>query len=119
MRRGTTPTIELGIAPYTAEDFDVMWVTFAQGTSDDLRMIQSGGTLPPEVFTKYKGDEGVTLEGQTVTIKFTQEDTLKFNVYGKPLVFAQIRCLLTDGDADASNIVSFPVGAILKGGVIA
>ena len=119
MRRGTTPTIELGIAPYTAEDFDVMWVTFSQGTSDDLRQIQAGGPLPPEIFTKHKGDEGVTLEGQTVTIKFTQQDTLKFNKNGKPLVFAQIRCLLTDGDADASNIVSFPVGVILKDGVIA
>lgn len=118
MRRGTTPTIELGISPYTAEDFDVMWVTFAQGDASDLARIQAGGSIPPEVFTKYKGDEGVTLEGQTVTIKFTQLDTLKFNKSGKPLVFAQIRCLLTDGDADASDIVSFPVGVILKDGVI-
>lgn len=107
MRRGTTPTIELEI-PFDADDLSVVWVTFAQGS-----------TVPPtEVLTKMNGDEGVTIEDGLITIAFSQEDTLLFAKTGLPKVQVQIRVLLTDGSADASNIVDFPVGLILRDGVI-
>lgn len=107
MRRGTTPTIELEI-PFKADEMQVIWVTFAQGN-----------TVPPkEVLTKTNEDEGVTVEDGLITIAFTQEDTLLFEKTGLPKVQVQIRILFTDGSADASNIVDFPVGLILRDGVI-
>ena len=107
MRRGTTPTIELEI-PFKADEISVLWVTFAQG-----------GTVPPtEILTKANGDAGVNIEDGLVTIGFTQEDTLLFAKTGLPKVQLQIRVLLTDGTADASNIVDFPVGLILRDRVI-
>ena len=108
MRRGTTPTISLEI-PFNADDIQVLWVTFSQGN-----------TVPPtEIFTKELGDEGVILEDGLVTIEFSQEDTLAFAKTGLPKVQTQMRILFNDGKADASNIVDFPVGIILRDGVIA
>lgn len=107
MRRGTTPTIELEI-PFKADEIDVLWVTFAQG-----------GTVPPtEILTKMLGDTGVNVEDELITIRFSQEDTLLFAKTGVPKVQCQVRVLLTDGSADASNIVDFPVGLILRDGII-
>lgn len=107
MRRGTTPTIEYDI-PFKAEEIDELWVTFSQGNNNP----------PTEVLTKTLEDEGVELEDYIVKITFSQADTLKFHKSGLPKVQSQLRILFTDGSADASNIISFNVGLILKDGVI-
>lgn len=108
MRRGTTPSLEFEI-PFKAEELQSVWITFSQGN-----------TVPPtEVLTKTLEDQDeVVLEDNLITVYLTQEDTLKFSKVGNPKVQAQIRVLKTDGSADASNIVGFPVGIILKEGVI-
>lgn len=116
MRRGTTPTIQFDI-PFESSEISSAWITFSQGNT----------TPPAEVFTKTLEDEGVEIvdtvfdggvNGSTIEIVLSQEDTLKFAKTGAPKVQAQIRILFTDGTADASNIVGFPVGLILKEGVI-
>lgn len=116
MRRGTTPTIQLDI-PFESSDIQSAWITFSQGNT----------TPPAEVFTKTLNDEGVSitdtvfdnnLNGSTITIELSQSDTLKFSKVGSPKAQVQIRLLFTDGTADASNIVGFNVGLILKEGVI-
>ena len=107
MRRGTTPTIEYEI-PFDAAEIANIWVTFSQGEFNP----------PKEILTKVLGGEGVELTDKLVKITFTQADTLLFAKSGTPKVQSQIRILFTDGTADASNIVSFNVGLILKDGVI-
>lgn len=105
--RGTTPTLQFQI-PFLAEDIDLLWVTFSQGS----------GTPPKEILTKTQSDAGIEITDNLVNVTLSQEETLLFAKVGTPSVSVQIRLKTTEGSAEASNIIKFPVGIILKEGVI-
>lgn len=101
MRRGSTPTnvfncnIDLTDA--------TVFVTYSQMGSNLVE--KTGNAL----------SISATDTGCTVTVELTQEDTLKFKT-GRVMV--QIRYVMSDGIADASNIIQTTAEAILKDGVI-
>lgn len=61
--------------------------------------------------------ETLTIDGNSVTVTLSQEDTLKFN-YNEG-VEIQIRAVYEDGKAIASSIITTYVDKILKDGEIA
>jgi len=104
MRRGTTPTVMIDI-PYAASEIDKAWITFSQGG---------------EVFSKTLEDDGVELSSNTITVRLSQEDTLKLDAgrSGQSFVKVQARFLLIDGSATGTNTLLLPVMKVEKGGVI-
>ena len=97
--RGTTHDISFELET-DISDVEVMWVTFSQfGT---------------EKITKTLDD--VTIDGHTVTVHLTQEDTLSL----KPKIraYIQIRLLMNSGDADITETFWREVKPCLKDGVI-
>lgn len=101
MRRGSTPTntfnCNVDLAGAT------LFVTYSQGganlvekTGDDLTIVS-------------------TQSGCTVTVRLSQAETLKFKT-GQVMI--QIRYVMPDGSADASNIIQTTAERILKDGVI-
>lgn len=99
MHRGTTPTHKFTF-DFPKENIGSIYITYMQ--NKQVR------------FEKSKDD--ITFEDGTVSVKLTQEETLKFTVTGD--VEIQIRFTDTSDNAYASNIVQVPVGRILKEGVI-
>lgn len=91
MIRGTTPTYTFDI-PLDASLIADLRLSFAQE-----------GT---ELVKKTKND--ITLEGQKITVRLTQEDTLKFD-HGKSTVQIQLRVLTTGGDVMTSDIMNVNV----------
>lgn len=105
MVRGTTPTHEFNKLPVLSIDIDQIWISY----------LQNGAP----VFTKEKEDIFLqdNEDGETckATLKLSQEDTLQF----KPgQVNIQIRLLLIDGTALASDEVTLTVKRIIKNGKI-
>ena len=98
MRRGTTPTITIStdISLVEASNF---YLTFKQGDR--------------VIFEKELDD--VTITEDTVSVWLTQAETLALKD-GRMVSF-QIRATLGDQKV-ASNIMTSPVGEILKGGEI-
>ena len=101
MIRGTTPTLCFKI-PYTTEQIQLGYITFSR----------KGKVFLDVPFS----DERVLLEDGCVYLTFTQEDTLLFN--SRTVYSVQLRILLQDNIAVASNILTIPVDSILKNGVI-
>lgn len=99
MYRGTTP-IHRFTFDFPKETVDAIYITYKQ--SGQLRIEKSKKDI---VF-----DDGV------ISVKLTQEETLKFTVIGN--VEIQIRFTDISDNAYASNIISVPVDRILKEGVI-
>lgn len=101
MIRGTTPTLRFKI-PYTLEQIQLGYVTFSR---------------KGKVFLDLSFDNSrITIEDYYVYVTFTQEDTLRFN--SRAVYSVQLRILLQDNIAVASNIITIPVDSILKNGVI-
>ena len=101
MIRGTTPTLRFKI-PYTEEQIQLGYITFSR---------------KGEVFLDVPlSDNRVLVENYAIYITFTQEDTLRFN--SRAVYSVQLRILLQDDIAVASNIITIPVDSILKNGVI-
>ena len=101
MIRGTTPTLRFKI-PYTEEQIQLGYITFSR---------------KGEVFLDVPfSDNRVLVENYAIYITFTQEDTLRFN--SRTVYSVQLRILLQDDIAVASNIITIPVDSILKNGVI-
>ena len=100
MIRGTTPTHTFTL-PFDASTFKT------------IRVIYSQGSEPTLVKT---GDE-VKASGNTLTVKLTQDDTLKFST--KSVVKIQIRLLSHDGEALASDIMCKSALELLENEVIA
>lgn len=98
MRRGTTPTNTFTV-DVDLTQAEALYITYKQG----------GRT----VIEKKLADITVTAEALTVTL--TQTDTLKLRSGN---VEIQIRARLIGGEALASEIMTVPVEAILKEGVI-
>lgn len=103
MTRGTTPSLKLEI-DFKTTDLAAVWITISQGGP---------------VINKTLADEGVTItdteDGAEITVTLSQEDTLALAPGGAEL---QVRALLVDDTAAASNIARLTVKRILKDGVI-
>lgn len=101
MYRGTTPTIVFNV------NFDL-----------DFSLVkQVWATFKSQTVEITKDLEQVTLDNtnKTVSVKLSQTETLQFI---NQFVETQLRFLLDDDTAYATNIVRLPMNAILKGGVI-
>lgn len=101
MIRGTTPTL-IFKTPYTADQIELGYITFARK-----------GTVFMDIpFT----DDRISVNDNSISLTFSQSDTLKFN--SRAVYEIQLRILLDDGLAVASNIMTMPVDSILKNGFI-
>lgn len=100
MVRGTTPT-HVFTLPFGVENVEKVRILYAQ----------SG-----EVKVK-KTEADCTMEGNTVTVRLTQEDT--FALDSGTFVDIQLRVLTLAGDALASHIVHVVPGACLDDEVMA
>lgn len=85
MRRGTTPTHTFTL-PFSVDFIDKLRVVYAQRN----------------IIKVVKKETDVTLRGNEVVVKLTQQDTLKLNC--KLTTDIQLRVLTTSGDALASDI---------------
>lgn len=99
MYRGTTP-IHRFTFDYPKETVNAIYITYKQN-----------GQLRIE-----KSKEDIAFEDGYISVKLSQEDTLRFTNVGN--LEMQIRFTDTQGNAYASNIITVPVDRILKEGVI-
>lgn len=99
MIRGTTPTLEFTL-PFDIDILEEAWVTLSQN----------------KVVVIDKELEHCTCENNKLTVRLTQEETLKLacDCYTE----IQIRARTKEGDALASEIISVHTYRILKEGVI-
>lgn len=106
MIRGSTQNLVFNIGINT-EEVSQLWLTFSHSNR-----------LNAEIFNKTKDD--VILDGTTITVPLSQEETLALNEYNikEKVVYIQLRALLKDGQALASSIVEITVEHLLKGGVL-
>ena len=97
--RGTTPTIKFSLN-YDTSTLTVAYITFSQ-----------------KGYIKFeKTLEDCNLGTNYITVKLTQEDTLKLTP--NIPVETQVRALLADGTAVASKIIEKDVADVLKDGEI-
>lgn len=99
MKRGTTPAFQIRVKGIEFKNIKRIIVTIKQKT----------------VQLDYEERLSVNRDGNAVTVYMTQEETLKLKSGSAQL---QVRILLLDGTAVASNIVSVNVDEILREGVI-
>ena len=99
MRRGTTPTISITV----------------KGLSD-IQINKAYLTLKQRGTVVEKTEADMKIDGDMLQVALTQEETLKFMARAE--INVQLRVLSTNNTAYASNIVTVPVEAILKEGVI-
>ena len=99
MIRGTTPT-HVFTLPFDTSLVKTLQIIYKQ--KSDVMLT--------------KGNEDCMLEGDTVTVKLTQADTLSFD-YSKP-VEIQVRVLTIDAEALVSNIVRVRVEQCLNDEVL-
>lgn len=99
MRRGTTPTLTFTL-PFSTEGMDVLNLAFSQNNKI--------------VFQKTLKD--VTLDGYSVYLTLTQEETLKLSSRQGSLDI-QMRCGYGETRL-ASNIITVEVEKLLKDGAI-
>lgn len=100
MRRGTTPTHTFTL-PFDTELIKSAQVVYSQGGNIVLK----------------KKTEDLTLAGKTITYKMKQEESLAFD--SNTNVDIQVRVLLDDGDAFASDIKSVYAAQCLDDEVLA
>ena len=101
MIRGTTPTLRFKI-PYCTRVIDLGYVTFSR---------------KGEVFKDIPfSDSRVSVRDGAVLVSLTQKDTLEFN--SRATYSVQLRILLKNNIAVASNIIPISIGAILKNGIL-
>lgn len=99
MIRGTTPTFEFTL-PFSTDLLAEGYITFAQGSHNVIE----------------KELSECTCEGERITLRLSQADTLKFNSGRK--VEIQMRVKTLDGEALASEMIETTVDRILKDGEI-
>jgi hypothetical protein len=105
MIRGTTPTHVFSKLPVLSVNIQEIWITYLQGGKTVLTRDKSTVTFTDDVAE----------ETCTATIKLTQEETLSFTS-GPASV--QLRLLLTDDTAFASDEVPLTVKRIIHDGKI-
>ena len=101
MIRGTTPTLEFTL-PFEVDLIAEAYVTISQNQS--------------VVIDKSLSE--LTCAGKTLTVKLSQEDTLKLQQSEFKTAEIQVRVRTKVGEALASDIIAVYVGRILKDGVI-
>lgn len=99
MRRGTTPS-NIFTVDTDLTSAEALYITYRQGYK----------TVVEKSLT-----DGIEVTAETITVTLSQADTLKF---AKGDVEMQIRARFPGGEAIASQIMTAPVEAILKDGVI-
>ena len=100
MFRGTTPTIQVNLSNVDFTNVSELWFTISQ---------------LGRVIINRELDE-VTIEGTTITVTLTQEETLALRANANTRL--QVRLLMNDGCAMATPITKLDVNGILKDGVI-
>lgn len=101
MIRGTTPTL-MFTTPYTADQVTSGYITFTMRGDVVLDIPVS--------------DDSVVISDNAISLTLTQQQTLSFQSKATSLV--QLRLVLDDGSAVASNIIKITIGDILKDGEI-
>ena len=101
MRRGSTSATTLTVP----DSLDLtaakaIYVTFAQGS---------------KLLTKKSGDPGLEIEAHVCRVRMTQQETLDFSV---GLVEIQLRWLMPDGTADATEVAKVYNKGVLLSEVI-
>ena len=106
MIRGTTQNLVFNVGIDT-EEVSQLWLTFSHSNR-----------LNAEIFTKEIND--VVLDGTTITVPLSQEETLALNEYNikEKVVYIQLRALLKDGQSRVSKVVELTVEHLLKDGVL-
>lgn len=99
MRRGTTPTHTFNL-PFSTENVSKAKVIYSQ----------------EEEVIFAKEDAACEREGNTVKVRLTQEETLRFDC--TKVVKIQIRILTKGGDALASDIILVKVDKCLESEVL-
>lgn len=100
MYRVTTPTHTFTLPIETATCTEIL-VTYRQGKTI-INKHYENGTLPA----------GMTLDGNNVVIRLTQEETKRFD--GEEMAFVQVRVLTTAEDAFASQVFSVFINDVLN-----
>lgn len=100
MKRGTTPTHTFTL-PFETSVIQKMHILYAQ--DEEVRL--------------KKTEADATMEGNAVSVKLTQEDTLALDC--KKNVEVQIRVLTMGNDALTSDIIRVPVDRCLENEVLA
>ena len=95
MIRGTTPS-HIFQLPFNTDTLKEIRISYAQ---DDIVIVE-------------KTTEDCTLEADTITVKLTQEETLKF-IHGKTAKI-QLKVKLLDGNTLATYPLRVDVGEILN-----
>ena len=133
--RGTTPYHRF-ILPLSAEDIEIVYITYAQ--NDEVILDKSNITdefeiediveeteksleEANELDESEEQEEVEVLPSSQLTLHLTQEDTLKFHFYPaarKNVAVIQIRILKTDGEAIVSMPINERVFGALHDGVI-
>lgn len=98
MIRGTTPENTFKL-PFTLDEVSSLYITYSQ---------EGKVVLEKEI-------SDITIDGNTLNVKLTQEDTLSFS---KGALNIQIRFKTLQGNAMASRVINTHVDTILKEGVI-
>ena len=99
--RGTTPTISLTVPGLSEINPQEIWFTFKSGTA--ITTFQ------------YSETDDLGLDGDTIILNLSQEQTLSFNV---GILYMQVRLLDVLGMAYATPVLSIMVNDVLQGGVI-
>lgn len=99
MIRGTTPTITITATGLSEISVEAAYLTIKQ----------------PGVEIE-KATPEISVDGDILTVTLSQEETLSFTA--ESTAELQLRVLSKSGTAYASQIISMPVGRILKDGVI-
>lgn len=105
MVRGTTPTHVFSGLPVLSTDIQQVWVSYQQ----------SGRVILTKDINDVAFDDNLLSSSTSVLVSLSQEDTLSF----KPgMMTVQLRILLWDGTAMASEEIESVVTRITKDGEI-
>lgn len=99
MRQGTTPKHTFTL-PFDTNIVDKVRVVYAQ--RDDVKIV--------------KTEADAEMEGNALSVKLTQEDTLQLNSSLK--TYVQVRVVTHDGNAFASDIITVNTERCLDGEVL-
>ncbi len=96
MRQGTTPTHTFTDIPFSAKEIAKVRITYAQR-----------GKIVVE-----KTEEDCKFDGNTIIVKLSQEETLKFDE--NAFLKIQAKILTTDGESHVSDEVTLTVSEALN-----
>ena len=105
MIRGTTPIHVFNKLPVISAEIAEIWITYCQHGKEILNKTKESG-----IFVDNEEEESCYAE-----VHLDQEDTLKFT-QGPATV--QVRLLLVDGTAMATDEVPLDIKRIVKNGII-